>query len=494
MKKMVDRPASIQPMKSKIRLSILDDSDIRMIDQAALTILNEVGVYMPSEKALRVMHETGSKVDFENKKVKIPSDIVKKFTAQAPRHFTLPARERSELDVKLDGKSGTYCNNGGTAALTIDFETNAVRSSRKEDVINAAKIADYMPIISICWPNVAAVAPKKNPMLHELDACFNNTEKHVMSASILGDAGVKYALEMASIVAGGMENLKARPLLSALTCDISPLAHDEGGLEAIMGFANAGMPTGHMAMPIMGTTAPASQAGTLAQGLAEVLSTMVLAQIINPGCPCFMSIIPAIIDPRSGDYVYSSTSAQIANAAAVQLAHYYGVPAYQGASYGGSCYELNRWQVGKENVYLPLLVTLAGADMCFSISLIGDDNIWHPARICFDREINKAINIIGQGVEVNGDTLAFDTIRKVGPRGHYLDKEHTANNLPKLWDFSFLFQKSENSETKWKDLEELAWEEIRWIINNHHVPELEPKVQSELKQIIQAGEKELPLS
>ncbi len=92
MKKMVDRPASIQPMKSKIRLSILDDSDIRMIDQAALTILNEVGVYMPSEKALRVMHETGSKVDFENKKVKIPSDIVKKFTAQAPRHFTLPAR------------------------------------------------------------------------------------------------------------------------------------------------------------------------------------------------------------------------------------------------------------------------------------------------------------------------------------------------------------------------------------------------------------------
>ena len=132
--------------------------------------------------------------------------------------------------------------------------------------------------------------------------------------------------------------------------------------------------------------------------------------------------------------------------------------------------------------------------MCFSISLIGDDNIWHPARICFDREINKAINIIGQGVEVNGDTLAFDTIRKVGPRGHYLDKEHTANNLPKLWDFSFLFQKFENSETKWKDLEELAWEEIRWIINNHHVPELEPKVQSELKQIIQAGEKELPLS
>jgi trimethylamine--corrinoid protein Co-methyltransferase len=481
-------------LKSKLRLSVLDDNDIKMIDQAALTILNEVGVYMPSEKALTIMHETGSNVDFEKKRVKIPADVVKKYMANAPRHFTLPGRERPELDVKLDGKSGTYCNNGGTAAYAVDFKTRTVRASCKQDVINAAIIVDYMSIISICWPNVAAAGAKQNPMLHELDACFNNTEKHVMSASILGDAGVKYALKMASIVTGGMENLKARPLLSALTCDISPLAHDEGGLEAIMGFASAGMPTGHMAMPIMGTTAPASQAGTLAQGLAEVLSTMVLAQSINPGCPCFMSIIPAIIDPRSGDYVYSSTSAQIANAAAVQLAHYYGVPAYQGASYGGSCYELNRWQVGKENVYLPLLATLAGADMCFSISLIGDDNIWHPARICFDREINRAINIIGQGIEVNGETLAFDTIREVGPRGHYLAEVHTAANLPKLWDPSFLFQKSEDPDEKWQDLEELAWEEIKWIINNHKIPELEQKVQTELKQIIKAGEKELSLS
>jgi trimethylamine--corrinoid protein Co-methyltransferase len=494
MKKMVDHPASIQPLKSKLRLSILDDSDIKMIDQAALTILNEIGVYMPSEKALKLMDEAGSKVDFKKKKVRITADVVKKYMAHAPRHFTLPGRQRPELDVKLDGKRGTYCNNGGTAAYAIDFETRTVRSSRKEDVINAAKIVDYMPIISICWPNVAAAEPNHSPMLHELDACFNYTEKHVMSASILGDAAVKYALEMASVVVGGMQKLKERPFLSALTCDVSPLAHDESGLEAIMGFADVGMPTGHMAMPIMGTTAPASQAATLAQGLAEVLSTMVLAQIINPGCPCFMSIIPAIIDPRSGEYVYSATSAQIANAAAVQLAHYYGVPAYQGASYGGSCYELNRWQVGKENVYLPLLATLVGADMCFSISLIGDDNTWHPARICFDREINRAINIIGQGVEVSGETLAFDTIREVGPRGHYLAERHTATNLPKLWDPSFLFQKSEDTDGEWQDLEELAWKEIKWIINNHKVPELEPEIQAELKRIIKAGEKELSLS
>jgi trimethylamine--corrinoid protein Co-methyltransferase len=494
MRKMVDRPASIQPMKSKLKLSIIDDDDIHNIDQTALTILEEIGIRMPSEKALKIMADAGAMVDFNHKVVRIPPDMVKKNMGHAPRYFTLPGRQRPELDVKLDGQSGTYCNNGGTTAYSIDFKTRKSRRPCKADVINAAIIADYMPIISICWPNAAAVESNKSPMLNELDACFNNTEKHVMSASILGEVGVKYALKMAEVIAGDMQKLKKRPFLSALTCAISPLGQDEGGLEAIMGFAEAGMITGHMSMPIMGASAPAAQAGTLALGLAEVLSTMVLAQILNPGCPCFMSIIPAIIDPRSGEYIYSATTAQTANAAAVQLAHYYGVPAYQGASYGGSSYELNRWQVGKENVYLPLLATLVGADMCFSISLIGNDNTWHPARICFDREINRAVNIIGKGIEVSGETLAFDTIRAVGLKGTFLDQRHTADNLAGLWDFSFLFQRSEDPDKKWQDLETLAWEEIEWIIRNHKIPALDPHIQTELQKVIQAGEKELPLS
>jgi trimethylamine:corrinoid methyltransferase-like protein len=64
MKKMVDRPASIQPMKSKLRLSIIDDDDIHNIDQAALTILEEIGIRMPSEKALKIMADAGAMVDF----------------------------------------------------------------------------------------------------------------------------------------------------------------------------------------------------------------------------------------------------------------------------------------------------------------------------------------------------------------------------------------------------------------------------------------------
>ena len=175
----------------------------------------------------------------------------------------------------------------------------------------------------------------------------------------------------------------------------------------------------------------------------------------------------------------------------VQLAHHYGIPSYSGSSFGGSALELNRWQVGRENVYLPLLAVLAGADMCFSIGLIGDDNIWHPGRICFDREIHRALSVIGRGIEVSPETLQFDAIREVGPRGHFLYEKYTADHLPRLWDPSFLFQPTPDPQHRWQDPVDLAWEEITWILENHRVPELDPKVQAELKRIVAAGEKEL---
>ena len=494
MKKMNDRKASIQPIKSKLKLTILEDSDIRAIDETALNILNEVGVSMPSEKALKIYADAGANVDFTNQTVRIPPDMVKNKMANAPRQYTLGGRERPELDLIIDGQSGTYFNDGGSAAFSIDFTTRKKRSSCKEDVANMAKISDYMPMISIVWPCASAGEYGKAAGFHDLEACFSNTEKHVMTETIIGEVECKYAIEMASTIAGSSEKLRERQNLSILICGIAPLGHDKGGIESAICFAEAGLTVGYMSMPVIGTTSPASQAATLATGLAEVLSAIVLVQLVNPGCPCFMSIIPGIIDPRTGEYIYSSVSAQMTNAASVQLAHHYGLPSYSGSSFGGSAFELNRWQAGRENVYLPLLVVLAGAEMCFSIGLIGDDNIWHPARICFDREINRAINVIGQGIEVTGETLLFDSIREVGPRGHFLCERHTVDNLPKLWDPSFLFQKSNDPAEKWEDPVELAWEEVKWILENHHVPELDSKIQAELKRIIRAGENELSIS
>jgi trimethylamine:corrinoid methyltransferase-like protein len=60
MLKLTERKASIQPIKSKLRVSVLDDEEIKSINQTALDILEEVGIELPSEKALKIFADAGA--------------------------------------------------------------------------------------------------------------------------------------------------------------------------------------------------------------------------------------------------------------------------------------------------------------------------------------------------------------------------------------------------------------------------------------------------
>lgn len=484
-----ERKASVQPIKSALKLKILDDSDIRAIDETALKILQEVGVHMPLEKALQIFADAGAEVDFNQQKVKIPADLVRKYMAKAPRSFILSGRDRPELDLMIDGQTGTYFSCGGGAANTIDSITRQKRSPLKQDTANQAKIADYLPYISLFYPTTSASDYQST--LHELDAALNCTEKHVAAETVIGETESKYALEMATIIAGSKENLRKRPLLSAVICVVSPLAFVKDALESIIIYAEAGIPINIQPMPTMSMTAPASQAGALAQGLAEILSGIVLIQLVNPGNPAIASMLPAVINPRTGGYHYSGPFSEVTNAAGIQLAHYYNVPSHSGASFGGSAEGLNEWQVGRENVYLPLFAAMLGAELSYSMGLIEAVNLYHPPRIIFDGEIHRHIDIMSRGIEVNESTLAFEVIQDVGPKGTYLDKMHTAEHVRNLWPDSILFEKSKQTGRKYEDPIEPAWKQIDWIMGNHRVPELDPKVKDEMQKIIVAAEKEM---
>jgi trimethylamine--corrinoid protein Co-methyltransferase len=486
------RRASIQPIKSKVRISILDDEDIRKINQTALSLLEEVGVAIPSEKALKIFADAKADVDFDKKIVRIPSHLVADSLKQAPRRYTLCGR-RPELDAKIGSEDGTYFYCSGEAPKVVDLKTGERRQSIKSDVESMAKIADYLPIVSLVWPTVSAGDKGRTAPIHGVEACFNNTEKHVQTESVMDEISAKYAIEMASVVAGGRDKLRDRPIHSLLLCAIAPLAHDRGGIESALAFAEAGLPVGIMSMPTMGLTAPPYQASCLATGLAEVLSGCVLTQIAHPGTPNYISIVPAVIDPRSGNYFMGSSFAQIASAAVVQLAHSNGLPVTSCSSLGGSAWRLNNWQVGIENVYVHLLAIMAGADMSFGPSgMIEAVSLLDMRRILFDREILQAIDIITDGIEVSDNTLAFDMIREVGPghRGMFLGQRRTAKELPRLWPPSILFEKPKLQGEKYRDPFEVAHEAIDWILKNHQPAPLPEEVRQELRQIVAAADQD----
>ncbi len=487
---LTERRASIQPIKSKLRISILDDEDIRRINQTALSLLEEVGVVIPSEKALKIFADAKADVDFDKRIVRIPSHLVADSLKKAPRRYTLCGR-RPELDAKIGSENGTYFYCSGEAPRIVDLKTGERRQSIKSDVENMAKIADYLPIVSLVWPTVSAGDKLETAPIHGVEACFNNTEKHVQTESVMDEVSARYAIEMASVVAGGRDKLRERPIFSLLLCGIAPLGQDRGGIESALAFAEAGLPIGFMSMPTMGLTAPPYQASCLATGLAEVLSGCVLIQIAHPGNPNYISIVPSVIDPRSGNYFMGSSFAQITSAAVVQLAHSNGLPVTSCLSFGGSAWRLNNWQVGIENVYAHLLAVMAGADMSFGPSgMIEAVSLLDMRRILFDREILQAIDIITNGIEVSDTTLAFDMLREIGPRGMFLGQRRTAKELPKLWPPSILLEKPNRTGEKYRDPSEVAHEAIDWILKNHRPAPLPEEVRQELRQIVAAADQD----
>ncbi len=173
----------IEPIIPAYHIRILSDEQLEQFRSGTFEILEKTGFQCPSERALKIYAEHGAKVDFENQIVRLSSDVILEALSHAPRYYTMGARSRA-FDLDLS-KKVTYEATDGTGTKTIDYDTRELRASVKEDVAKSARVADYLSSISFYWPMVSAQDYVKTASLHELDASFNNTLKHVQTPTVV---------------------------------------------------------------------------------------------------------------------------------------------------------------------------------------------------------------------------------------------------------------------------------------------------------------------
>ena len=154
---------------------------------------------------------------------------------------------------------------------------------------------------------------------------------------------------------------RQRPPLSLLVCTIAPLAQDRDGLESALLFAQAGLPVGFMSMVNTGSTAPATIAGTLVTGDAEIISALVLIQMAHPGAHVYFTpLMPGIMHPRTGDYQSSTLEGSLLYPLGAEMAHHWGVPTLAGIF--GTDAQVPGWQSAAEAESSLLLCALVGAE------------------------------------------------------------------------------------------------------------------------------------
>jgi trimethylamine---corrinoid protein Co-methyltransferase len=484
----VAAPVAIRPIADRrLDIRVLDEDDVARIHVATLELIERVGVRFPSPTAQAIWREHGAHVDATTGTVRAPAALIERAMANVPHEYTLAGRS-SEHDLPLDGRH-VYLGTDGCGIQVTDLETGELRTSTLDDVSEIARVVDALDDVAFHWVPVSAQdTPAATRGLHELAAVWRNSTKHVQTESIVTQREAEAAVAMATLVAGGEEALRARPVLSIMQCTISPLGHDGGALDAALASAAAGVPVGFMTMASCAFTAPATPAGALVVGNAEVLSALALLQLASPGCPVFYAAAQTAMDLRSGAYTGGGPEDFLFGGATNQLADYYGVPLSMGSFATGA--KSSDWQAGVENALSTLMAAGSGADMLLGAGLLDGSRIFSYEQLLLDAEIHSIVRSMLGGIVVDHETLALEEIAQVGAGGDFLASEHTRMYMHGLWQPRFLDRRPYRAWLSDPDrARRTARERARSLLAAHQPQPLDPQVSEELDRIIEAAGK-----
>jgi trimethylamine--corrinoid protein Co-methyltransferase len=469
-------------------IDLIPEATIERIHAGSLRILDRVGVEVRSADIIRRLDAAGARGDVDEARVRFPPEVVEEAVARAPRAYVLAARDPT-CDLPLDGTRGFLAVDGNAAEI-LDLETGERRASTKEDLARITRVADALPQIGFVWQPVAARdTPLLAQPLHELHAQFTSTSKHVQLMTAVNAAQARGAVEIAAIVAGGEGALRARPILSAFQTSLSPLTYDGPALEAAVVYAEAGVPSGFVAMPISCATAPATRAAALVQSNAEILAGIVSLELLVPGAPTFYGACGTVMDLRTGAATCGGPEDVLFQMAGAQLARRYGLPSSIGTYATGS--KSADWQAGVENALSVMASWLCGADMLCGAGLLYGARVYSIVELLLDTELFDLVRSMTEDVADADEDLALGVIEEVGPGGHYLAHAHTLRNMRGQWQPRFF------GRDPWEDWEaagrpepyDRARERAQAILAEHEPVPLPEGVEREILEVIAAHER-----
>jgi len=261
----------------------LTEESISKVHQTVMRIIEEVGFEVNSEMALGAFAEAGGRVDREQHRVRLPQERVMELIRTAPSEIRLCGQDEKH-DIFLGGNR-VYAGTGGTALYMYEPDSGQKHLATLEDLKRITKLVDGLDNIHLFMlPTYLSELPVEQVDVNRFFAGLDNTTKHIMGGVYTLD-GVKQVIQMAEIVAGSKEALRQRPLISMVTCSISPLKMDGHYGDLVISIAKSGIPLVCPAEPLCGATSPVTLAGNLVVQTVDSLMGVMLTQVVNPGIP-----------------------------------------------------------------------------------------------------------------------------------------------------------------------------------------------------------------
>ncbi len=463
--------------------------ELESIHDSTLQILQDTGIKVMSEAALEIFHGGGASVERFNGCgiVKMPPYLVEECAFWAPRTIVYDARNPNDDYVSEPNRVG-FTTFGGCINI-IDPVTREIRLATKKDCGDIARVCDYLNEICVVERSVNSVdTPNETQSVHNLEAMLTNTGKHIFLGADSARS-LTCMIELASICMGGNANFQKRPIFTINVSPLSPLGLPENECELIMEAARSGVGILILPMGLSGGTSPPTLAGVLVTHNAEVLSSIVLAQLTKKGAPCTYGSTSAILDLRFGTASIGSPEYGMINASIAKLARYYHLPCFVGG--GASDSKVPDIQSGYECTLSASLSALAGGNILFGSGVLEQGLTFDLAKLIMDAEMIKMIQVATRGISITDESLAVEVIHEVGSGGTYITHDSSLKNM-RNQSRSNLFDR--RNRTDWmeltgsKTIQERAYEAALDIVKNHKPLPLPDNAVREMKEVVEAFE------
>lgn len=459
-----------------LRRDLLEQEDIDRIHATSMEIFEETGVEINNEEAREVFEENGARV--EDGKVFLDRELIEEYLEQVPSTFTLHARN-PDNNVEIGGNSGVLAPGYGAPWVT-DMEGNN-RDATYEDYENFTKLAsasDNLDVLGgvLVEPTDLADEERHVKMMY---AAAKYSDKPLMG-SALGKKKAREAIQMASLLMGEDEIICDRPVVITLINTTSPLCYDDRMLQALMEHARFNQPTVIASLIMAGSTGPVSVAGTITLQNVEVLTGIVLSQMVNPGTPVVYGSASTIVDMNTGDLAVGSPEYAKFIGATAQLARNYDIPCRGGGSITDSL--LPDGQAGYESMMTFDASMSHGMDFVLhSAGLLKNYMAMSYEKFIMDDEILDMVNNYQKGLEVTEETIAKDAIQNVGHSGHYLKESSTIKHMKDFRVPNLSNRKGFDSEEGLKQTYGRAHERCQSILDDFEAPPLDPEIDEKLR-------------
>ncbi|MBW2592810.1 MAG: trimethylamine methyltransferase family protein, partial [Deltaproteobacteria bacterium] len=407
----------------------LSSEQVKTVHEASLKILEKTGLTYEHglEDTVQMLEENGAVIDRNKKNITFSKDMIVEQAAKAPDKVVLCGQDpKNDLHLTQDR---VHLGTGGAAINILDPETGNVRSTTLKDLYDVSRLVDKLDNIHfLVRPCIPTDIDETDYDINMFYTCLSGSAKHVMSG-VNDEKGLHNVVEMASMIAGGLDKLQDRPFISVITAfAISPLKLCTQSTHIMQEANRSLIPVALSCAPMAGSTSPLTMAGTLAQIHAEQLAGITICQLTNPGAPLLYGGIPGMANLNTMGYLGGAVECGMMNAAIHQLSDYIKVPNYNSAGLSDS--KVPDAQAGYEKALTSVLASMGGSNYIHHSAGMLESmlTVAHEQFVIDDEIIGNCCKVL-KGIDVDAEHLALEVIDAVGPGGNFMTSPHTMAHM-----------------------------------------------------------------